>query len=399
MNDSKTTSERIIAIDALRGFNMFWILGADILVTSLKGLWNNPATRFLAVQVDHSDWSGFTFYDFIFPLFIFIVGLSAALSLPKSLERSGRSATILRIIRRSLLLYVLGFIYYGGFAKLWPEVRLLGVLQRIAICYLVAGILFCFFRARGLAAVAAVILLGYWAALALVPFPDLRPAGITEICRETGFADSSKLNFASTSMLRGVYLKGVNLANYIDQRFLPGFKWDGSWDPEGLASTPAAIVTCLAGVLAGLFLVDGKRTGAKKAVTLALAGAAAFAVGLVWNIPLPIIKKIWTPSYVLVAAGFSLMLLAGFYYLVELRGMRRWTIPFVWIGMNPITVYLFDTIVDFHKLADTIAGGSVRNLFESVTPGLGDFIRAVLALALAVMFCRFLYVKKIFLKL
>jgi predicted acyltransferase len=394
-------SRRIVAVDALRGFDMIWIIGADLVVQTFPKISDNPITRFLAGQVDHSDWAGVTFYDLIFPLFIFIVGISVALSLSRTIAREGRATALKRVVRRAATLYLLGFVFYGGFSALWPGIRLLGVLPRIAICYLFAGVLFCFFRARILAAICGVILLGYWAAMALIPFPDVRPVpgGDLTICRETGFDDSSKLNLRSTRMLRDTYIKGVNLANYIDQRYLPGYKWDGSWDPEGLVSTPAAVVTCLLGVLAGLLLKDPNRSDRRKVAILLATGAGALAAGWIWGLWFPVIKKIWTSSYVLVAAGYASWMTALFYYVVEIRQVRRWTLPFVWIGMNPITVYVLCELMDFPKLAERLAGGDVRIALDRIAPGTGDLLLALVGLSFGILLCRFLYQRKIFLKI
>lgn len=392
---------RLVSLDALRGLDMFWIIGADVILSGLRRFSDNPVTRFLADQFEHKDWEGFAFYDLIFPLFVFIVGVSLVFSLSRLLAEQGRAAALRRVIRRGLLLYLLGVFYYGGLEKPWPEVRLLGVLQRIALCYLAAGLLFCLFRPRVLAGCCASLLLGYWALMALVPFPDVRPVpgGDLTICRETGFTHVAQLNLDSPHRLRGVYLKGVNLANYVDQRWLPGYKWDGTWDPEGLLSTLPAVATCLLGVLAGLLLRSPALNPHRKTAWLLGAGAGAVALGWLWHLQFPVIKKIWTSSYVLVAGGYSAWLLAAFYYGIEIRGWQRWARPFVWIGMNPITVYLASNLVDFGKVARRLAGGSVHAGLEAhLTPGAGEAVLAVLTLLLAVGFCRFLYRRGIFLR-
>ncbi len=380
---------------------MFWIIGADVIMSSLRRFTDNPVTRFLAEQFDHKDWEGFAFYDLIFPLFVFIVGVSLVFSLSRILAEAGRGAALRRVLRRGVLLYLLGVFYYGGFEKPWPDIRLLGVLQRIALCYLAAGLLFCLFRPRTLAGICAGLLVGYWALLALVPFPDVRPVpgGDLTICRETGFTNVAQLRLDAPERLRGVYLKGVNLANYVDQKYLPGFKWDGTWDPEGLLSTLPAVATCLLGVFAGLLLRSPSPNPHRKMVWLLGAGAAAVALGWLWHLQFPVIKKIWTSSYVLVAGGYSAWLLAAFYYVIEIRGWQRWAMPFVWIGMNPITVYVGDSVVNYAAVAKRLAGGSVSAWLDAhLTPGAGEAVLAVLTLLVAVGLCRFLYRRQIFLR-
>jgi predicted acyltransferase len=311
-------------------------------------------------------------------------------------------AALKRVARRGLLLYLLGVFYYGGLSKEWADIRWLGVLQRIAICYFFAGMVFCFVRTKALATICAGLLVGYWAVMALVPFPDVRPTpgGKLEVCKATGFTNVAQLNLDSTVMLRGSYLQGVNLANYVDQAYLPGFKWDGTWDPEGLLSTIPAVATCLLGVLAGLLVQSSGFSDSRKVAILFGLGAAAVAVGWLWHLQFPIIKKVWTSSYALVAAGYSAWLFGAFYWMSEIRQWRRWAMPFVWIGMNPITVYLAANLVNFDKLAERLAGGSVRQFLNTtVMSGFGDLLLAAVSLGLGIAFCRYLYNRKIFIRL
>ncbi|HEY2953179.1 MAG TPA: DUF5009 domain-containing protein, partial [Verrucomicrobiae bacterium] len=212
--------------------------------------------------------------------------------------------------------------------------------------------------------------------------------------------NTAQLNFASPNRLRGVFEPGLNLANYLDQKYLPGMKWDKTWDPEGLLSTLPAIATCLLGVFAGLLLQNKSVDGRKKVLWLAAAGVAGVLAGFLWGLQFPVIKKIWTSSYVLVAGGFSALLLGAFYLLVDLWQYRKWCQPFVWIGMNSITVYLANNIIGFHHLAARFAGGDIQNFFDAhVTPGFGDLIVELIGLGLALAFVYFLYRKKIFLRL
>ncbi|MFZ2959343.1 MAG: heparan-alpha-glucosaminide N-acetyltransferase domain-containing protein [Candidatus Ozemobacteraceae bacterium] len=393
---------RIISVDALRGFDMFWIIGADEVIAKLTKLGDYSILSFLGKQFEHKDWAGFAFYDLIFPLFIFIMGASMVLSLKNLVEREDKIAAMKRIFFRSLIMFGLGVMNYGGFTKLWPEIRLLGVLQRIAICYFVAGIMFCYFRPRSLGMICAGTLVAYWGVMAWVPFPDVRPADkpAIEICRETGFDDTSTLNFNSTKFLQGTYIKGVNLSNYLDQRFLPGHKWDGSWDPEGLLSTFPAICTCILGAFAGFLLINRQYDDWKKIQMLLLWGTISVAVGWLWNINFPVIKKIWTSSYVLVAAGYSAWLLAAFYYIIEMRRWQKWATPFLWIGTNSITIYVISNLFELRKVALCIVGGDVKNLFDRwIMPGFGSLAIEVVTLSIGVLLCRFLYQRKIFLKI
>jgi predicted acyltransferase len=397
-------AQRLMSLDALRGFDMFWILGADSFVYALHETSQNAPTTFLATQLDHATWAGFHFYDLIFPLFVFMMGVSIVFSLTKIIGREGRAAAVKRVLRRGSLLFILGLIYSGGFTNPWPDMRLMGVLNRIALCYTFGGLLFIFFRTRTLIAIAAALLLGYWALVALVPFPDVRPVpgGDAVITKEAGFTDVAQLNMASTNLLRGSYIQGVSLPNYLDQIYLPGRKYDGTYDPEGILSTMPAVVTALLGIFAGLLIRNQSVPDRKKVLWLLGTGAAGVALGFLWGLEFPVIKKIWTSSYVLVAGGYSALLLGAFYWIVDVKKWRMWCQPFVWIGMNPLTLYITSCLLDgfgFERLAHRLTGGSVKNFFDThVTAGFGDLVIATTTVALFIGFARFLYQRKIFLR-
>jgi len=347
---------------------MFWIAGADDIVVALKSASAAAPIAFVATQLEHVRWEGFRFYDLIFPLFVFIAGVSLVFSLTKMLAEKGRPATFRRIFTRTVLIFVLGIIYSGGIAKGWQGIRLMGVLQRISLCYFFAAILFCTFRLRGLIVACVALLVGYWAMMTFIPVPGVG-AG----------------NFA----------EGSNLANWIDRNYLPFRKYDGDHDPEGLLSTLPAIATCLLGVFAGLLLRNDRFTGRQKVNRLAIAGVAGLVLGYLWGLQFPIIKKIWTSSYVLFAAGWSCLLLALFYQVIEIWRVTKWARPFLWIGMNAITIYLISAWFPFKDIANRIAGGPIKG---SIQPW-GEVLITVVMLVLIVLFARFLYRRKIFLRL
>lgn len=372
------SSGRLLSIDALRGFNMFWILGADEWVAALASTHRNGFTALLATQMSHSAWEGLTFYDLIFPLFLFIVGVSVVFSLSKIIQQKGKSGAIKRVIVRSVLLFGLGVIYYGGFSNAIGDIRLLGVLQRIALCYLFASLLFISLKPRGLVAVCAVLLLGYWALMALVPVPEIGA---------------------------GHYEAGRNLANYVDSIYLPLSKWNGSWDPEGLLSTLPSIGTCLLGVLAGLFLRNGTIPAQKKVFWLCATGVVSLLLGFLWGYWFPIIKQIWTSSYVLATGGFSAFLLALFYQIMEIWKWRRWAAPFIWIGSNAIALYMLfgwpgmpmkGGIFSFHNLANRLAGGPLKTY---VFKQYGELVLATVVVGLVVWLAYALHKRKIFIRL
>lgn len=418
-------TQRLMSVDALRGFDMFWIVGAGSLVEALHRMAPTGVTNFLANQLEHAEWEGFHFYDLIFPLFVFIVGVSLVFSLTKAIERAGRTEALKRVCRRSILLFIVALFYSGGFSKLWPDIRFLGVLNRIALAYFFAGLLFCFFKPRALAAICAGLLLGYWVLMTFVPIRDIqltKPA-LAERAERAGdsqtaalfetevnpsavknspeWAAAEKMFYATTTRVTGKYGPGYNLSDHTDFQYLPGKKWDNFYDPEGYVSTFGAIGTCLLGVLAGFLLRDQTVPAQRKVIYLVGAGVAAIILGWIWNLQFPVIKKIWTSSYVLVAGGYSAILLGLFYLIVDVWQARAWCQPFVWIGMNSITIYLASNIIGgFSRLGLRFAGGDVKAFFDTrVTAGFGDLIVAVVGLLLAFWFVHFLYKRKIFLRL
>jgi predicted acyltransferase len=402
VSDIPQSSPRLLSLDALRGFDMFWILGADDSIYALHTVSQGGIMGFLAYQLDHADWVGFRFYDLIFPLFVFLMGVSIVFSIPKAIEREGVWGAYKRILRRFVLMFLLALIYSGGVSQSWPDLRLMGVLNRIALCYLATALLFVHFRWKTLLGICAALLVGYWGVMSFVPFPDLRPrtAEGELVSVQLTATNVTQLNWASTNMVRGVFDQGVNLANYLDQKYLPGRKWDYTWDPEGLLSTFPAIATCLLGVFAGLLVRSRSIPEQQKVFWLLGAGVAAAAAGWLWHLNFPVIKKIWTSSYVLVAGGYSAMLLAVFYQVIELWQRRSWAMPFVWIGSNAITLYLANNIIDFSRLARRFAGGDVKQFFDTaLAQGAGDLAICAVALAFAFVLAHFLYRRKIFLRL
>jgi predicted acyltransferase len=233
------------------------------------------------------------------------------------------------------------------------------VLQRIALASLGAGLLSIWLRGRWLAAISGALLAGYWALLAWVPAPGGMP---------------------------GDFREGHNIVNWFDAQFLPGRKYNGDHDPEGILSTIPAIANCLLGLLAGIFLRDSRAGGSARSAWLLGGGAAMVALGLLWSLPFPIIKKLWTSSFVLVACGWSAILLGVFHQIIEVWNRRKWAEPFIWIGLNPITIYLAANFADFSRLAQRITG-----------PGPG-VLHAIVATGLAVLLAWWLHRNRIYLR-
>lgn len=383
---------------------MFCILGADAAMRGLARVLPFQPFPFLADQFEHKTWAGFAFYDLIFPLFVFIVGASIVLSLSRTIAQQGRGAAVKRVLVRGALIVALGIFYSGGFTNPWPDTRLMGVLQRIGLAYAGAGLLFCFFRPRTLAVITVTLLAGYWALLAFVPVRDLQldAAALTAKLHveKPSLAQVQSAYAATTERTTGHYEPGLNVTNHFDFEHLPGRLYDTYYDPEGILSTLPAIATCLLGVFAGLLLRRVDLSDRQKLARLVLGGVMALVLGWAWHFQFPVVKKIWTSSFVLVAGGYSLLLLAAFYYVIDMRRWRGWCQPFIWIGMNAIALYVASNLLGgFRRVAQRIVGGSVKIFFDHhVAAGFGDLVIALAGLALVLWLARFLFRRQIFLR-
>jgi predicted acyltransferase len=386
-----------MSLDALRGFDMFWIVGGEEIVHALYKAWPCGPLHFLDGQMDHKAWQGVTFYDLIFPLFVFIVGTSLVFSIPRMIERNGKAAALKRIFLRSLLLYLLGLFVYGGLAKGVDHIRWMGVLQRIALSYFFASLIFCAFRLRGMIVVCVALLVGYWGLTSFIPIRDfnIEKHHLEALNLKPESPEALARYLATTNRVRGRFDDGLNLTQHLDFQYLPGFKWDGAYDPEGYLSTLPAVATCLLGIFAGLLLRNASVPDQKKVLFLLGGGVAAVGLGFLWGLQFPVIKKIWTSSYVLVTGGYACLFLAAFYQIVEIWGWRRWCVPFVWIGMNPITIYLAFNLVPFEEFAQRLIGGPVKQALGAW----GELAIALLVVAMMFAFVRFLYKRQIFLRL
>jgi len=291
---------------------------------------NNPGTwRAVYAPLRHAEWHGLTPTDIIFPFFLFIVGVAIPLSRP----------SVPRVLRRAAIIFGLGLLLNGVPSFDWATIRIPGVLQRIALCYLVSALLFARTSWRTHASVTAALLLMYWAALTLVPVPgygagDLSPDG--------------------------------NLAAWLDRVVLGPhvLRLTRVYDPEGILSTVPAIATTLLGVLTGQWLQSG-RAARTIAVGMTLAGAVAVLVGAAWGVVFPVNKALWTSSYAVLTAGLALLALAACYAAIEIRGWRRWAAPFVVLGVNALMLFFLSTLVARVLTLIRVDGSTLqRTIFE-----------------------------------
>jgi predicted acyltransferase len=350
---------RLMSLDAFRGLTM-----AGMVIVNNPGDWGNVYAPLL-----HAKWNGCTPTDLIFPFFLFIVGVSITLS-------RGTMGDPWMIVKRAVVIFGLGMLL-----TLYPRwdfsvVRIPGVLQRIAVCYLAAAFLFRWTapshgsdderrlaHGRTLLVWAAALTLGYWGVMMLVPAPggvagDLTPDG--------------------------------NLGAYLDRTIFGAHLWSQSktWDPEGLLSTVPAIATTLIGGMAGLWL-GSRASGARKAMGLLGAGIIGIGIGLAWSVVFPLNKALWTSSYVWFTAGAAAVFLAFCYALIDLRGWKAWSWPFVILGRNAIALFvlsgLMTKFLSFHKVSgpDGNPISLLRYIYTTWFVPLAEPINASLLFALA----------------
>lgn len=391
LHGSRHAAGRVLSIDALRGFDMFWIAGGEGIVGALNAASQSPTVKFFSAQLRHVAWQGFVFYDLIFPLFVFLVGMSIVFSLDRIIEKEGMRAAHVRIVRRFVLLYLLAILKDSGIGSLASESPFSGVLQRMAWCYLFTALLYCNLKRRGLLVVFLTILIGYWALNAFVHVPGQQTIS---------------------------YEADKNIVTWFDAQYLPFREAGQRYDPEGLLSTFPAVASCLLGVFAGYAMRAPSIIPWKRAAGFIAVGVLLLALGYGWagsldshmydtretrpNLDtvgllwwqMPIIKKIWTSSYVLVAGGYSCALVGLFSFVVDVLKFERWVIPFIWIGANPLAVYLAQDFINFEELGNRIAGGPLAAIFGAYAP----LIPATATVVCVFLFARFLYKRQIFLR-
>lgn len=363
--------QRLQSLDALRGFDMFFIMGGELIIIGLSTLLPCPFFNTLAQQMHHVKWDGFACYDMIFPLFLFIAGISFPFSLAKQRGYGRSELTIYKnIIRRGLTLVVLGFIYNGLLQLDFANQRYGSVLGRIGLAWMFGALIFINTKTVTRVIVTIAILIGYWLLLAFVPAPDGNGAGC--------------------------FTMEGSLVGYVDRILMPGKLYRTIHDPEGLLSTVPAISTALLGMLTGEFIKWQKKglTPCKKVLYLLIAGIALVIVGKIWSFVFPLNKNLWTSSFVCFVGGWSTLFFALFYYVIDVKNMRKWTLFFTVIGMNSITIYMAHRIIDFQYTADFLFSGLIRLAPENAKL----LVSSIGLVIVSWLFLYFLYRKKIFLK-
>ncbi|KAF2336946.1 acyltransferase family protein [Flavobacterium daemonense] len=380
MSDN-TNNGRLTSLDALRGFVMFWIMSGEHIIHALAKAAPIPVFVWMSSQLHHTEWDGITFYDMIFPVFLFVAGVSMPFSFEKKVKAAGinvpmelpskeKQKIYVSMLKRTCILLVLGFIVNGllrfdGF----DQTRFASVLGRIGLAWFFAGLIFLNFDLEKQIYWFIGILVGYFLAMKLIPVP--------------GFG-------------AGILTKEGSLEGYIDRLFLPGRLHSQVYDPEGLFSTIPAIGTALLGMFLGTFLKGKNDFSATQKILMMIASAIILIViGLLWDYSFPINKHLWTSSFVCFVGGFSILFFAFFYTIIDVLHFNKWAFPLIVIGSNSILIYMAsEGLVDFKFTANYLFGGLIK--FSSIDWQPVFTTISVTVVQLALLY--FLYKKKWFLK-
>ncbi|MCD6175606.1 MAG: DUF5009 domain-containing protein [Planctomycetes bacterium] len=359
-------SSRLMSLDALRGFDMFWIIGGGMIIFALHNIAQNPITAFLQVQLEHVEWEGFRFEDIIMPLFLFISGTTMPFSFNKHLASGQPKRHLyLRLARRIIILWILGLMIQGNLLRYdLSQLHLYSnTLQAIATGYLFASVIMLQFNIRWQFIITGSLLLLFWGLMAWVPIP--------------GYG-------------AGVLTEEGNLAIYIDHLVLGRF--DDGLNYTWVLSSMTFTTTVMLGVMAG-HLLRSEKTDKTKTLILFATGIGLLVTGMVWGIWFPVIKRIWTSSFVLFSGGWCYLLLGVFYLVIDVWGFKKWAFGFVVIGMNAIAVYVSVHLFNFGFITDIFLNGMKDQL-----GGYYGLIHEILTFAIVWLILHWMYRKKTFIK-
>ena len=363
-------SNRLMSVDALRGFDMLFITGGGTFLLLMDGKTSWPWIDAIAAQLEHPEWIGFTFYDFIFPLFLFISGVSIAFSLSRDIKNKVENKVIYRkAFWRMIILIILGMIDKNiPFPYFEPsQIRVSSVLGRIGIASFVTTFLYLNFSGKGLVAWVGGILLAYYAILFLVPVPGYGAANLT--------------------------FEG-NIVGWIDRNVLPGRLHQKTYDELGLITQFPALCLTVLGALAGDVLRSEKKDRVKIQI-LILAGVFCIGAGVIWSLHFPIIKRLWTSSFILVTGGMAFLALTLFYWIIDVLKYQKWAFFFQVIGLNSLIIYMASNFINFRYTSGRLFGG----LYALAPEEWHEVFQAFGAVVLVWLFLYFLYRNKLFVKI
>lgn len=359
--------ERLLSLDALRGFDMFWITGGGYLVTVVAKYSGAGWLRTVADQMDHVPWNGFHFFDLIFPLFMFISGVAIPFALVSKLEKKvPKNELAKKVFKRAITLVLLGLIYNGVFSNGFENPRFASVLGQIGMAYFFASMIVIYTKSfKSNLYWLGGILVGIGIIQLLIPVPGIGGGVLTpEGC----------------------------INGYLDRMFLPGRLYGGSFDPEGLLCIVSAVTVTLMGSVAGHFLRDKTTNDHKKLKTLFTVGVSAIITALLLSTFYPIIKACWTSPFNILTGGIGFLLMACFYWIIDVKGWKKWSFFFRVIGMNSIFIYLLYDLVDVSHTAKYLFGWTV------LWGDFGHIISIIAGILLVWYLLYYMYKKNIFLR-
>ena len=363
------SKERLQSLDTLRGFDMVMLMAGCAVIATLAEATGWGWLETLALQTEHVEWKGFRFYDLIFPLFMFVSGVAIPYAIHSKIEKGVPRAQLLKKISiRLVALIALGLLYNGATQRGFTNLRVASVLAQIGFGYFFAALIFLYSRHIRTAALWLVgILAGVSILQLFVPVP--------------GYG-------------AGTFEPATTINAFLDQRLIPGRLYDEVFDPEGFLCIVSAIGVTLMGAFAGYVIRSVKLSQERKSLYIAVAGAILVLLALALSPVYPIIKKMWTVPYVLLASGISALLLSLFYYVIDVRGSKNWTLFFRVFGMNSITIYVGARIVSFYGISRFFLNWISVHFSEEW----GAVFIAIGVLILQWALLYFLYKKRIFLR-
>ena len=361
-----TNSKRLISLDALRGFTI-----AGMILVNVPGSWEHIYSPFR-----HAKFNGLTLADLVFPFFLYIVGASIVLALMKCIKQGvSKTSMLKKVIIRTLILFVLGIFLNWMSSDFTVPLRIAGVLQRIALCYLFCSMLFIFTSRITMLVVGLVILIGYWILSIFIPI-----YGFDEV----------------------IFTPNMNWAAWIDGQLLPGKMYFGTWDPEGILSTLPAIVTTIFGMITTYFIskINDKK---QKVMVLLLGGTGLIIAGILLSYSFPINKNVWSSSYVLLTSGLATMLWSFLIYLIDIKKISKWTRPGIIFGANAITAYVLHYLMAYPlgrlKIGSASIQGHFMHTFSKVIPAeLASLFWAIFFTFICFLPLWLMYRKKVFVK-
>lgn len=367
----ETERKRIQSLDVLRGFFMFWIVGGTDILFSLNQLFPSEVLQKICSWFEHVKWSGFHFYDMIFPAFLMISGMTYPFSLDKKMQKGlSRKKIYFDVVKRGMILFLLGLVY-NGLLDMHPEsLRYASVLGRIGIAWMAAVLIYLFVKDRKVQiGICVGIMMFYWLFIGFVHAPD--------------------------HPLADIFSPEGNIVCYFDRKYLPGRLFGENYDPEGILSTIPAVSTALIGIFIGEHVKKEFANWKKLLAHLSIIGTILTGCGLIWNVVMPINKSLWTSSFVCIVAGIVVLIFCIFYYIIDVLKVWKWACPFLLIGCNPLFAYMSRRIGYVPVIANFVFSGVIDRFQECYVPLLTSV--ACMAVMLTILF--FLYRKKIYFRI